>query len=222
MPDVGADPVRLWDRPVRIVHWSLVALVPALWWTGEEGELATHMTLGSIMVGLVLFRLLWGLFGSSTARFARFVRGPATILAYLRGRAEPVVGHNPLGGLSVIALLLVLTGQVTAGLFATDVDGLESGPLSYLVSYETADLAREAHHLLFNILLGLIALHVAAILFYTVVRRQNLVTAMLTGRRRFATIVPPPTMASELRAFAIAALAAGLALWLAYGAPLGR
>jgi cytochrome b len=220
MTDAPDGTIRLWDAPVRIIHWSFVALLPALWWTGEGGDLETHKLIGIVMLGLLAFRVIWGFAGSSTARFAGFVRGPARVLDYLRGRhAEPVVGHNPVGGWSVVLLLTLLIAQAAAGLFAQDVDGIESGPLSYLVSYETADAARELHHLLFNILLGLIAVHIAAILFYAVVKRNNLVTPMLTGRRRFAENVRAPAIAPLWRAGAAGAVAAALAYWIYNGAP---
>jgi cytochrome b len=219
--DTGSAPVRVWDLPVRIVHWSFVLLIPALWWTGEEGYLDQHKVIGYAMLGLVAFRILWGFAGTSTARFASFVTGPARLFAYLNSpRGEPVIGHNPLGAWSVVALLLVLGGQVTAGLFAQDVDGLESGPLSYLVSYESADAARGVHHLLFNVLLGLIALHIAAILFYLIAKRDNLVGPMVTGSKRFHRAVAAPMFVPVWRFAVCAALAAALALWVSRGAPL--
>lgn len=214
-------PVRLWDWPVRLVHWCFVLLLPALWWTGEEGNLDTHKLIGTVMLGLVTFRVLWGFAGSSTARFTGFVRGPAGVLDYLRGRhAEPVVGHNPVGGWSVIFLLSLLAVQITAGLFAQDVDGLESGPLSYLVSYETADTAREVHHLSFNILLALVVAHIGAILFYWIVKRDNLIGPMLTGKRRFTADVAAPVIAPLWRIAAVALPAAAFAYWISKGAPL--
>lgn len=212
--------IRLWDLPVRLVHWSFVGLLPALWWTGETGDIATHKTLGLIMLALVAFRLIWGLVGSQTARFASFVKGPAAILAYLRGKTKPAIGHNPLGALSVLALLGLLGTQVGYGLVAQDVDGLESGPLSYLVSYETADLARGWHHLLFNVILAVAALHVAAVLFYLLIKHDNLVTPMIIGDKVYAEPVDAPRTAPFWRLAASAATAAVLAWWIGLGAPL--
>ncbi len=214
-------PVRVWDAPVRIVHWSFVVLTPALWWTGEEDLIEQHKLIGHVMLGLVAFRILWGFAGSSTARFARFVTGPARLITYLRGSAEaPVVGHNPLGALSVLALLGILAAQVGFGLFAQDVDAIESGPLAYLVSYEAADAAREWHHLLFNVLLGLIVLHLAAILYYLLARRDNLVGPMLSGRRTYDVEVEAPGTAPLWRFAVAAVLAALFAWWVSKGAPL--
>jgi cytochrome b len=214
----------IWDVPVRIVHWSFVILLPALWWSWKSGDMTLHKQLGIVMLGLILFRLGWGIVGSATARFATFVKGPRGIWAYLRrsagADAAPLVGHNPLGGLSVVAMLGLLGLQVGLGLFAQDIDGLESGPLSYLVSYDMADAAREAHETVFNVILALVALHVAAILFYLLVRRDNLIGPMISGRRAMSADTAAPKIASPWR-FAVCAMVAGLiAWWMAIGAPL--
>ena len=178
--------IRVWDLPIRLFHWALVLLIPALWWTGEEHLHDWHFLLGEITLGLLLFRLLWGLFGSSTARFAGFVRGPAAILAYLRGRRPAGIGHNPLGALSVLLLLFLLANVVGLGLFATDEDGLDPAPLAHLVSYDSARILTERHEQVFWLLVGFIAFHIAAILYYWLVRSDNLVKPMITGRRAAA------------------------------------
>ena len=188
--------VRVWDLPVRLFHWAVVLLVPALWATHEWEMMDTHILLGEIMLGLVLWRLLWGVLGSSTARFASFVRGPGAVLRYLGGKGGRSFGHNPLGGWSVVAMLLLLAVQVGLGLFASDEDGIVYGPLSHLVSYDTARTLAERHETLFWILVALIALHVLAILYYLLVKRDDLVTPMVTGRRAAAdgeaVLVPAP------------------------------
>jgi hypothetical protein len=226
--NLTADPAlpvtRLWDLPVRLVHWSFVALLPVLWWTAESGLLDLHQQIGLVMLALVAFRLLWGLIGSDTARFTRFVKGPQAIRAYLAGlRAgtnPPTVGHNPLGGWNVIALLALLAAQVALGLFAQDTDGLFSGPLNHLVSWDTAKALSEAHELGFNLILALVALHLAAIVYYRVIKRENLITPMITGERRFDAPVAAPRLAPLWRAGLCALLAAALALWLAEGLAL--
>jgi cytochrome b len=192
----GRQPIKLWDLPVRLVHWSMVALLAGLWWTWKSGQIELHERLGYVTLGILLFRLYWGLFGSSTARFSQFVKGPREIAAYLRGRSPVIVGHNPLGALSVLLLLGLMIVEVGFGLFTQDVDGIEAGPLAAYVSYETADWARGWHSLLFNVILGVVALHVLAILFYLVVKRENLVGPMVTGRRRFDQDVEAPRMGS--------------------------
>lgn len=175
--------IRVWDLPTRIVHWLFVALLPSLWWTADSGRMDWHRYCGYSLLCLLVFRLYWGFFGSSTARFARFVRGPRAVAAYLRGTWPEAPGHNPLGALSVIALLALLAAQVTLGLFAVDVDGIESGPLSIFVSFDAGRRAAELHEDLFNVLLGIVALHLFAILYYRFVKRQRLVGAMVSGMR---------------------------------------
>lgn len=178
--------MRVWDVPTRLVHWSMVALVATSWWTAEAGRLDYHRYSGYALLGLLIFRIYWGLVGSSSARFSRFVKGPRAILDYLRGQRAPSAGHNPLGALSVLALLSLVLFQIGLGLFAVDVDGLESGPLSHLVSFDTGRACAELHNRVFDVLLWLIGLHIAAVLFYVLFKKQNLIAAMLHGKRLFA------------------------------------
>lgn len=209
--------LNIWDRPTRLFHWLLVLLIPLLWWTAEEERIDLHRLLGLTMFGLLLFRLLWGLFGSSTARFAGFVKGPRGMLDYLRGRAAPAVGHNAIGGWSVIAMLTLLVVQVGLGLFSTDEDGLEEGPLAYLVSSDTAEEVAELHESLFDVLLVVIAIHVAAILFYALFKRQNLVGPMLSGRGMAPDGAAPMRSAPAWRFLVAALLAGGVAWWIGNG-----
>lgn len=212
--------IRIWDLPIRIFHWLLVLLVPFQWWTAEENRLDLHMVGGTILLGLLVFRLLWGLIGSSTARFSRFIKGPRGIFSYLTGRAPETIGHNPLGALSVVGLLGLLSVQLGLGLFAGDEDGIESGPLSHLIDEDLAEDIADLHHDAFDILLILIGLHIAAILFYALFRHKNLVGPMIGGSAE------RPHGVSGLEAvpawrFVIAALVAGaVAFWVHNGASL--
>lgn len=216
--------VKLWDLPVRLVHWAIVLLLAGLWWSAEEGDLTLHKQLGMMMLILIVFRLLWGLIGSSSARFAGFLRGPRAVIGYARGlfgrAGEPVVGHNPLGGWSAMILLALLAFQVGLGLIAQDTDGLESGPLNHLVDYDTAEWARETHELIFNLLLGLSVLHVLAIAFYLIFKRDNLISPMLTGKRRFTSAVAAPKFAPWWLAALCLIVAWGIGGWVWSGAPL--
>lgn len=178
---------RIWDLPLRLFHWLLVALIAFSWWSGEEHYMEWHRLSGYAILALLVFRLWWGFTGSRTARFSQFVRGPGAVLTYAKtlfssGR-DTADGHNPLGGWSVIAMLLAIAAMVVAGLFAVDVDGWESGPLAYWVSFEQGRSAAEFHETVFNVIMALIILHVAAIVFYLAVKRMNLVRPMITGRR---------------------------------------
>jgi len=184
--------------------------VPALWWTHEIDRLDLHILLGEIMLGLLLFRLIWGVIGSSTARFASFLRGPGTVLRHLRGKAGAAFGHNPVGGWSVALMLLLLSVQVGLGLFVSDEDGLNCGPLSHLISYDSARILAHRHETMFYILLGFIVFHVAAILYYLVVKRDNLVTPMVTGRGAASVSGEAMTRAPLWRFLLAAALAASI------------
>jgi cytochrome b len=179
----GTTRIAVWDLPTRLFHWLLAGLIVFAWWSADGDHLAWHKMAGSSIAGLLVFRLWWGLFGGSTARFSDFLRGPKTVLAYLSGEDKTGrIGHNPLGALSVIALLLNTLVIVVAGLFAVDTDGLESGPLSNLVDFDGGRLASKIHGYGFKSLEILIGLHLVAILFYTFVKRQPLVPAMVHGK----------------------------------------
>ena len=186
--------VLVWDWPVRLFHWAMVLLIPALWWTAEEGYMDWHRRFGLTMLGLVIFRLVWGVAGSWTARFLPMLRRIASTPAYLRelrsGAHKPVFGHNPMGVLSVFALLLMLSIQVGTGLFAVDVDGLESGPLAVLVSFDTGREVAEIHEMNFDLLSILIGLHIAAILTYRFWLKDHLVAPMIGGSRPRSDFAP--------------------------------
>lgn len=212
--------IPVWDLPVRFVHWSLVLLIACSWWSAEYGEVEWHIRSGLAVLFLLLFRILWGFFGSSTARFNSFVRGPGALLTYLRNpQGWRGVGHTPLGALSVVALLGLIGLQVWFGLPSSDEDGVVTGPLNRLVSFDTAEWARWVHGLLFNVLLGMIALHVAAILFYRW-RGQKLVRAMVTGRSLDHPVGTEAMVASSPARLALClGIAGAVTWWVATGAP---
>lgn len=211
---------RLWDLPVRITHWALAALVGLAWFTAENHLMEWHRRCGYAILALLVFRLFWGFAGSSPARFASFVKGPMVTLAYVRTLAarkpSHAVGHNPLGALSVVALLAALVAQVVFGLFAVDVDGLESGPLSVHVSFDTGREFADWHETTFTVIQALVLLHLAAIAFYLVYKRDNLIGPMVTGWRRFA-VDPQVRAAPAWRALLGLALALAVAWWVSRG-----
>ncbi len=186
--------VRIWDLPTRLFHWLIVILFAFSWWTAENDQLDWHMLSGYAILGLILFRIYWGFVGSTTARFGTFLKGPKTFLIYAvtlfsgsgKGSVghDPMRGHNPMGGWSVLVMLILLLTQTVLGLFAIDVDGVNSGPLDHYVSFEAGRQIAGLHALVFDLLLVLIGLHLAAILFYVVYRRDNLLGAMIGGRKR--------------------------------------
>ncbi|MFK4873532.1 cytochrome b/b6 domain-containing protein [Novosphingobium sp. ZW T3_23] len=208
-----APKVPVWDLPTRLGHWIMVGLFVLSWWSAEQRMMDRHYLFGLSWVALLAFRLIWGLVGTNTSRFRNFVRSPAGVIAHLRQGHEPPLGHSPLGAYNVIAMLLALTVQITSGLFATDVDGLDSGPLSFLLSFDQARLAAKIHAYSFNVLLGLIALHIAAIVFYLVFARRNLVGPMISGRTRHAPRQGGKMVAAGPIRFAAAAAIAVVLAW---------
>ena len=209
----GAARIRVWDLPTRITHWLVVLLVAISWWTAETGRLEWHRWSGYTLLGLVIFRIYWGLVGSSTAKFAGFVRGPRGVANYLKGGWTATAGHNPLGALSVVALLVLLVAQISLGLFAVDIDGIESGPLSLYVSFEAGRVAAHWHCEVFNVLLGLIALHILAVAWYVFFRKQNLVAAMVHGERAYPPPLPTPVQPASLLRLIIGIVIAVAITW---------
>ena len=182
--------VPVWDLPVRLFHWVLAIVVCTAWYIGDNRTFTNidyHFYLGYAVGALVVFRLLWGFIGSRPARLSSLFHGPGAIWSYVRTLPKRgpsnTIGHNPLGSLSVIALLLSLAVQVTTGLFAED-DGLfASGPLAEYVSGSTITQMNQIHFWNSRVLLFLVATHVLAVLFYLLWKRENLVGPMITGRK---------------------------------------
>lgn len=203
--------VRVWDWSVRLFHWSLLLAVIALIVSGYLGEMQLHFLAGEIGLVLVAFRLVWGVIGSQTARFSDFLVGPAGIWTYLRTGKARTPGHNPLGGLMVVAMLVALLGQVVSGLLATG-DGMEGGPLAHLLTATASLRAFGLHQKLAIVLLGMIALHVAAVVFHWLVHKDNLVLPMLTGWKRIPGQVADVSFVSAARALFAWGLISGIVL----------
>jgi len=205
MSEFAAEPrersILVWDAPVRVFHWLMVASFAGAYLTGEsERWRLVHVTLGYTMAGLVVFRILWGLFGTHYARFTSFVRGPKAIASYLsglwRGQHEPHTGHNPAGAIAIVALL-ALTGLLTF-----------TGWIAY------NDLAgswlKEAHESVANVMLAIVGVHVGAVLWTSWRFRENLVGAMVTGRKPGA---PEQGIRRAWRGLAAVMLVAVLGFW---------
>lgn len=207
---------------MRLFHWSLALVVAFQFFSGNVGGnlMRWHMLGGYTILVLVLFRLAWGVGGSTTARFSSFLAGPRAALAFARrllSRAPaPYAGHNPLGGWMVVALLVALALQAGSGLFAND-DIATEGPLAALVSKATSDRLTAVHHWTHKGLLALIALHLGAVLYHWRVKKENLVGAMFTGVKRLPAELAQESaalrFASPWRALALLVVAA-LLVWL--------
>jgi cytochrome b len=187
----GDNGLPVWDLPTRLCHWLIVASIVGCWWTGKYGALDYHIYCGYLVLSLLIYRLYWGFLGSETARFVNFIRGPRTVWLYIlslpKNTPSTIVGHNPLGAISVLTLLAFMIAQVSLGLFAVDIDGLESGPLSQYVSFALGRNFARWHNSCFNFLFAAILIHAAAIAFYLIYKRENLVVPMLVGKKRVAT-----------------------------------
>jgi cytochrome b len=173
----------IWDLPTRLFHWLLVLCVCGSFVSAKIGgnAMVWHGRFGLVVVGLLVFRLVWGFVGSTYARFTQFVRGPATVLAYLRGHWHGE-GHNPLGALSVLAVLGTLLLLVATGLFANDDIAFE-GPLYALVGKEFSDRVVGIHRLVEPLIIFLVLAHLAAIAFYVRVKKETLIMPMITGEK---------------------------------------
>ena len=206
---------KVWDLPVRIFHWLLAALVLFQVVTASIGgnAMVYHERGGYTILALVLFRISWGFLGGRHARFSDFVRGPAAVRAYarelLRGEAQRYVGHNPLGGWSVVAMLASLLLQGATGLFAND-DVMLEGPLVKHVSKAVSDAVTRVHDVNAVVLLVLVCIHVAAVFYYLLGKREDLIRPMLTGKKAWIGSPPAAQRVALWRAAALLLAAAGL------------
>jgi len=222
------DKRLVWDLPLRLFHWLFAVSIFASWATAQPGSqwMKIHMRLGYWMIGLLLFRIIWGFVGPRHARFTSFLKGPTTVWGYAKGLAgraavaSESVGHNPLGALMVVAMLLLVALQVTTGLFATD-DIVWTGPYYPSVSGGTAQRLTAVHHANFNLILTAIALHIIAIVYYTFVKRQPLVPAMVTGFKPAAAVPEHEAIRGSqlIKAAIVIALASGAVYFLVTAAP---
>jgi cytochrome b len=205
--------IMVWDLPTRLFHWLLVFFVIISFVTGNIGGNAMqyHEWSGFIILTLLLFRLVWGFVGSRESRFMSFIRGPSAVISYARillcRRSAHYLGHNPLGGWSIIALLLTLLIQAATGLFAND-DIVTEGPLFDWVGKATSDWITRIHKLNQQVIIALACVHVLAVLFYFFYKRENLVLPMITGGKRWSGPEAEPATSSSWIAMVIAGLAA--------------
>lgn len=196
--------VRIWDIPTRLFHWTLVLLLGVSFYTGLNGGIAEmdyHMLSGYAVLAILCFRIGWGFIGGKYARFTQFVKGPRAVytsICQLFDRDTPgYPGHNPLGALSILAMLVILLVQAITGLFAND-DILLEGPLVHMVSYETSRELTGIHKLNKWLIGGLIALHLAAIVFHRIVKGERLVLPMINGIKKLDIKESPTPLRVEI------------------------
>ena len=222
------DEKRLvWDLPLRLFHWLFALSIIASYVTAKLGFdwMQWHFYLGYWTIGLLVFRILWGIFGPRHARFSSFIHNPSAIWLYLKGMFNPnsarSIGHNPVGGLMVLLMLLLVAVQAGTGLFTTDAV-VWAGPYNPSVSESTASFLSTVHDWNFNVIIGAVVLHIGAILFYAFYKKQNLVVPMLHGHLP-AVMVPEheAIKSSQLfKALVASLVAAGFVYWLLAHAPV--
>lgn len=211
--------VRIWDLPTRLFHWLLAACIVALVVTAKMGGNAMnwHLILGQVVLALLIFRILWGLVGGYWSRFGSFIPSPAALGRYLRGASttQDLAGHNPLGALSVIAMLIVLIAQIASGLMSDDEIAF-SGPLTRFVSGDLISQATGYHaHWGQYLIYGLVALHLLAVIGYSI-KGHKLVPAMVTGDKRLEDPVPTSrdSTGTRMLATALAVAASAISWWV--------
>jgi len=216
----GERPVRVWDFPTRAFHWLTVVLVAGAWLTHRLNWIDLHVRLGETLLALLLFRVLWGCFGSETARFRSFVASPANACRHLRHvlrrESDTQVGHNAAGGWMVLLLLALLLVETLSGIYVyNEVD--DEGPLSAIVPAPVANAISWLHSFGWDLLFAAVVLHVCAIAVYAIAKRHNLIGPMLTGRKRLPASVRPPSRAPLwLAALLLAVAVLAVALLAAY------
>jgi len=224
MPEIPRPPKRLvWDLPLRIFHWLLGLSILAAWATAEWGEEQLHMWNGYLILGLLIFRIFWGVWGTRHSQFIHFFPSPKTLFAYIKlmfsKTSKETVGHNPAGSLMVIAMILMVGLQAVTGLFTEG--EIWAGPYTSALDSSIAKKLESIHHSNFNYLLALIGLHILAIFVYLFRKKQNLIVPMITGFKK-ASVVPETEQikSSKIwRALFTLAAVAGLVYWLVFIAP---
>jgi cytochrome b len=219
MAEESVRRVKVWDGWIRLVHWGIVSLIAVSWVSIKTGNAEVHYLSGYAVLTLLLFRIAWGVAGSDTARFARFLRSPAAAFRHLahfrRREPDTEIGHNAAGGWMVLALLGLLLVQAGSGLFANHEPGFTydvHGPLALTVSDAASAWLTGVHHLTFNLILAAAALHILAVAAYAALKGHDLIGPMITGFKSLPARLAPPRMGSPVLAAAFLA-AAALTVW---------
>jgi cytochrome b len=200
--------IKVWDAGVRLFHWIIVVLVALSYYSAEQDKFGVwadvHLWSGFGVITLVCWRIVWGFAGSDTARFSRFVRGPKAITAYLKGEKPKHAGHNPLGALAVVLMLLWLLAIAVLGLYSSDGMMFE-GPLAGSNSEDMQEL----HEFLGELFYWMIALHIAVVIWYAAAKKMNLLLPMITGEKSRDQVVDEPRIGSPILAAVLLAIVVG-------------
>lgn len=211
--------VKVWDGATRLFHWLLVILITGAWYTIENRMIELHEIFGHFLIALIVFRLIWGVIGASTAKFKTFVTSPLNALRYLGAsltlKTKHSTGHNPAGGWMVVILLIIIALQLITGLYSNNDLGF-TGALADGVTKVFSDTLTQIHALNFKLLVGLIWLHLVAVFFYVLIKNDNLIKAMITGKKPENQINPndKPSFVPLYQAIICFILSALLGYWL--------
>lgn len=209
----------IWDLPIRLFHWTFAVTIMASWYTAEHSDefIDIHMQLGYLVLGLLLFRIIWGFIGPKHARFINFIPTPKRLLSYLQGDHldKQNAGHNPLGALMVVFMITIILAQAVSGLFISD-DVFSSGPYYGEISKDAEKIMLFIHHNSFDFILAAVVFHVIAIAFYWLVKKKNLVTPMFTGKKSVQDVKATEAIPNSklLLACIIAILCSAFIYWL--------
>ncbi|WP_214000661.1 cytochrome b/b6 domain-containing protein [Arsukibacterium sp.] len=198
-----AQRIKVWDGAVRFFHWAMVLLVAGLWFSGSEGYIVVHQILAYCLASLLIARIIWGIWGSETARFSQFAASPQAAIKYL-GNARPVVGHNPASSYMIFTLMTLLLLQIISGLATFDNSYMSDGPLVALLPASWVDLASAIHKLNIDIILILVTVHIGFALWHSW-RHDNVIKTMVTGTAKLNN-VPQPVMQASWRFFVMLAV----------------
>lgn len=212
-------PVRVWDLPTRFFHWAIVVLLAALYVTWRANWMNAHVLSGEILLALILFRILWGFFGTETSLFVRFAASPVRAFRHLatfgHRESDTGVGHNPAGAWVVFTMLGLLLAEVLTGLYVNN-DVANEGPFTEFVPAPVANAITDLHAILWNIILALVVLHILAIAAYAIVKGHDLVRPMINGNKCLPETIAAPRLAPLWRAGVLLALAAAAAAFISY------
>ena len=176
--------VKVWDIWVRLFHWLLVIVFSASFISGKAEKFPQHYYLGIVVVSLIVFRLLLGIFGSSNVRFWRFIKSPREALAYIKGKKTYDYEHNPLSGYFIVIILILLLIQFVSGLFLESIDAWYYAPLNPYVLEETVYTLKGVHSYVSDAMIILITIHVIAAIYYQWVAKNPIITTMITGKKK--------------------------------------
>ncbi len=212
----------IWDLPLRIFHWLLVVCIAGAWYTSKQDNdmIDLHLIFGYVTLGLIVFRILWGFIGTTHSRFSQFVPTPSKLIKYIKtfntnDNTQHHAGHNPMGSLMVLFMLVIILLQALSGLVMND-DIFTTGPYNGALDESIEAILVFIHRNSFNVIIGAIVMHLLAIAFYKISKKQSLVKPMITGKKSEPAVTKKDSISHSKVAVAalLAILVAAFVYWL--------